>query len=53
MWCLVALVVRNVWCGMEELVDSMTTICLIDRASIFFRLCFNDGSEVSEESAIK
>lgn len=36
---------------MEELVDAMTTVCLVDGASVLFSFCLDDGSKVAEQTA--
>lgn len=50
MWRLVAFVMGNIWSRVEELVNTVPTVCLVDGAAIFFGLCFDDGTKVSEEA---
>lgn len=44
----VASVVWNVRSGVEKLIDSVPTICLVDCASVLFRFRLNDGSKIAE-----
>ncbi len=48
---LVVLVMWNVWCAVEELVDAVADVCLHDVALLGLGVLVDDSSEVAEEDA--